>query len=42
MDYLEKEKEQEEIQKLLEQELEEENDSDFRQFGFLKWRKKEE
>lgn len=33
MDWLKKEKEQEEIQKLIEQ------DPDFRQYRFLKWRK---
>jgi len=35
MDWLEKEKEQEEIQKLLQQELEEENDPDWQQYTVL-------
>ncbi|MFX0084240.1 MAG: hypothetical protein ACFFAU_01100 [Candidatus Hodarchaeota archaeon] len=38
MDYLKKEKEQEEIQELLKQEVEEEQDPDFIQYGFLKWK----
>jgi len=41
MNWLEKEKEQQELQKLLAQELEEENDPDFIQYGFLKWRIRE-
>jgi len=41
MNWLDKEKEQEEIQKLLAQEVDEENDPDFIQYGFLKWRKEE-
>ena len=40
MNWLEKEKEREEIQKLLEQELEEERDPDYQQYANLKWRKK--
>ena len=39
MNYLEKEKEQKELQELILLELEEENEPDFRQYGFLKWRK---
>ena len=38
MNYLDKEKEQEEIQKLIEQDKEN-DDPDFRQYGFLKWRR---
>ena len=38
MNWLEKEKEQEEIQKLIEQDKEDDN-ANFRQYGFLKWRK---
>ena len=41
MDYLNKENEQEELNKLLAQELEEDNEPDFVQYGFLKWRIKE-
>lgn len=37
MDWLEKEKEQEEIQKLIAQELEEENEPDWQQYANLKW-----
>ena len=40
MDYIEKEKELQELQELLKQEQEEENNPDFRQYGFLKWRKR--
>lgn len=39
MSYLEKEREQEEIQKLLAQELAEDSAPDFIQYGFLKWGK---
>ena len=38
MNYLDKEKEQEELEKLLEQDKED-DDPDFRQYGFLKWTK---
>lgn len=41
MNWLEKEKDQNEIQKLIEQDKED-NDPDFRQYGFLKWRKNNE
>jgi len=37
MDYLEKEREQEEIERLI-AENKEDNDPDFRQYGFLKWK----
>jgi len=39
MNWIDKEKEQEEIQKLLEKELEEENDPDYQQYATLKWKK---
>lgn len=39
MNYLDKEKEKEEIQKLIEQDKEEDT-PEFRQYGFLKWRNK--
>lgn len=39
MNWLDKEKEREELQKLLTQEEAEDNDPDFIQYGFLKWRK---
>jgi hypothetical protein len=37
--FLEKEKEQEEIEKLIAEDIEEENNPDWQQYGFLKWRK---
>jgi len=40
MNYLEKEKEREELQKLIEQDREDDS-ADFRQYGFLKWRVRE-
>jgi len=40
MNYLEKEKERNEIQTLIEQDKED-NDPNFRQYGFLKWRIRE-
>jgi len=40
MNYLEKEKEQEEIQRLITEDTED-NDADFRQYGFLKWKARE-
>lgn len=40
MSYLDKEKEQEELQKLIEQDRED-DDPDFRQYRFLKWRIRE-
>ena len=39
MNWLEQEKEQEELEKLLEQEKEEELDPDYCQYATLKWRK---
>lgn len=39
MNYLEKEKERIELEKLLAQELEEENNPDYQQYCNLKWRK---
>ena len=41
MNYFDKEKEREEIQKLIEQEKEEELDPDYCQYAIMKWRKKE-
>ena len=38
MNWVEKEKEQEELQKLLKAELEEENNPDWQQYANLKWR----
>jgi len=38
MSYLDKEKEQEELEKLLEQEKEEELDPDYCQYATLKWK----
>lgn len=40
MNYLDKEKEKEELQKLIEQDLIEEQDPDYQQYANLKWRKK--
>ena len=41
MNYLNKENEQEELEKLLEQEKAEDSEPDFVQYGFLKWRIRE-
>lgn len=38
MNYIEKEKEKEELQKLLAQEIEEENNPDWLQYANLKWK----
>lgn len=41
MSYLDKEKEREELNKLIEQDKEEELDPDYCQYAMLKWRNKE-
>lgn len=41
MDYLERKKELKELDELLKQEQEEDNEPDFVQYGFLKWKARE-